>query len=91
MSPRQGQRVPTFNLRPDSVQETRRDDGLVYTLPAWTYRSEAFHALEMEHVFLPGWHLVCHVSDLPGPGAYGDIPPLEEYQCQGEGHQTHNY
>src|SRR5690606_20580456 len=40
------------------------------TLPAWIYRSDEFFALEKEHIFMPAWHVVCHVSDLPETGSW---------------------
>jgi phenylpropionate dioxygenase-like ring-hydroxylating dioxygenase large terminal subunit len=40
------------------------------TLPSWIYRSEEFFALEKEYIFLPAWHVVCHVSDLPETGSW---------------------
>lgn len=53
-------------------------DGLVYTLPAWVYRSEEFLRLEKEHVFMPAWQIVCHVSDLPQPGSYVSFELMKE-------------
>ncbi len=44
--------------------------GLKYTLPAWVYHSEEFHALERERLFMPSWQIVCHVSELPKTGDY---------------------
>ncbi|MEE2692171.1 MAG: aromatic ring-hydroxylating dioxygenase subunit alpha [Pseudomonadota bacterium] len=41
-----------------------------WSLPAWTYSDPAFMALEKEKVFLPSWHLVCHVNDIPNVGDY---------------------
>lgn len=39
-------------------------------LPAWLYRDPEFLELEREHLFMPSWHLVCHVCDLPQAGAW---------------------
>jgi phenylpropionate dioxygenase-like ring-hydroxylating dioxygenase large terminal subunit/AcrR family transcriptional regulator len=50
--------------------EPEPDDGLRYTLPAWVYSSEEFHELEKEHLFMPNWQVVCHVSEVPRPGDY---------------------
>jgi phenylpropionate dioxygenase-like ring-hydroxylating dioxygenase large terminal subunit/AcrR family transcriptional regulator len=44
--------------------------GLKYTLPAWVYHREEFHALERERLFMPSWQIVCHVSELPKTGDY---------------------
>ena len=46
------------------------EQGLRYTLPAWIYQNEEFHELENEHVFLPGWQIVCHASELAKTGDY---------------------
>jgi phenylpropionate dioxygenase-like ring-hydroxylating dioxygenase large terminal subunit len=43
---------------------------LKYTLPAWVYHSEEFHELEKEHLLLPNWQVVCHVSELPNAGDF---------------------
>ncbi len=41
-----------------------------YTLPAWAYHSEEFHALEREHLFEPSWQVACHVSEVPQAGDF---------------------
>jgi phenylpropionate dioxygenase-like ring-hydroxylating dioxygenase large terminal subunit len=48
------------------------------SLPAWIYRDPEFFALEREHLFLPAWHLVCHVADLPRAGDYCTLSLLGE-------------
>lgn len=48
------------------VYETDPQDG--WSLPAWTYRDEEFHRRELDRVFRPSWQVVCHISDIPGPG-----------------------
>src|SRR5688572_14970876 len=50
--------------------ETAADPALTLTLPAWVYHSEEFHELEREHLFLPSWQIVGHVSELPETGDY---------------------
>ncbi len=39
-------------------------------LAPWTYQSDEFLALEMEHLFKEQWLLVGHVNDLPEPRDY---------------------
>ncbi len=39
-----------------------------WSLPAWTYDDPDFMKLEREAIFMPAWHLVCHVSELANPG-----------------------
>src|SRR5262245_64860681 len=48
------------------------------SLPAWIYRDPEFFALEREHLFMPAWHLVCHVADIPRPGDYATYELLGE-------------
>src|SRR5262245_8958410 len=40
------------------------------TLPAWTYNSAEFLALEKESIFMRTWQLVGHVSELECPGVF---------------------
>jgi phenylpropionate dioxygenase-like ring-hydroxylating dioxygenase large terminal subunit len=70
-----------MRLAHDSTAEDRgagldRLDGV--SLPAWTYRSERFFALERESVFRPSWQLVCHVNDIPVAGDYYSFDFLGE-------------
>ncbi len=50
--------------------EASGEPALRYTLPAWIYHSEEFHALEKERLFLPSWQVVCHASELESTGDY---------------------
>lgn len=49
-----------------------------WSLPAWTYYDADFMALEKQAIFLPAWHLVCHVSDIPNPGDYQTFAMMGE-------------
>ncbi len=49
-----------------------------WSLPAWTYRDPEFFALERDRVFAPAWQVVCHVSDVPGPGDWHTLDTLGE-------------
>lgn len=49
-----------------------------WSLPAWTYFDEDFLKLEKRHIFMPAWHLVCHVSDLPRAGDYRTFSMMGE-------------
>lgn len=49
-----------------------------WSLPAWTYHDEDFLALERRHIFMPAWHLVCHVSSIPKPGDYQTFAMMGE-------------
>jgi phenylpropionate dioxygenase-like ring-hydroxylating dioxygenase large terminal subunit/AcrR family transcriptional regulator len=46
------------------------------TLAAWTYHSRELFELECEHLFLPRWHVVCHISELNTAGAYATLDLL---------------
>ena len=39
-------------------------------LPGWAYSNTELFSLEMDLLFRRHWQIACHVSDLPGPGAY---------------------
>jgi phenylpropionate dioxygenase-like ring-hydroxylating dioxygenase large terminal subunit/AcrR family transcriptional regulator len=52
--------------------------GPTETLPAWTYESAEFFALERERIFLPSWQIVGHVSDMPTAGDYLTFEQLGE-------------
>lgn len=60
------------------VRAPVQKDALCYTLPAWVYQDEEFFELERTDIFLPSWQLVCHVSDLAGPGSYVTYDMLGE-------------
>lgn len=49
-----------------------------WSLPAWTYYDADFMALERKHIFMPAWHLVCHLSDIPRPGDYQSFAMMGE-------------
>jgi phenylpropionate dioxygenase-like ring-hydroxylating dioxygenase large terminal subunit len=49
-----------------------------WSLPAWTYSDPEFFAAEEERVFAPSWQVVCHESDVPGPGDWHTLEYLGE-------------
>lgn len=49
-----------------------------WSLPAWTYTDADFMALEKARLFMPTWHLVCHVSDIPRSGDYRTFAMMGE-------------
>lgn len=53
----------------DPVPETWDRRGL----PGWAYHSPAFLALERTELFASHWQVVCHVCDLPDPGAWVNL------------------
>lgn len=56
------------------------------SLPAWTYVSEGFFALEARHVLKPAWQLVCHRSNVPKPGDFVTFDFLNERAVVVRGH-----
>ena len=55
---------------------TVRDDvhgGLAVSLPAWAYSSTELVDLEYEHVILPSWQFVCHISQVAKAGDYATL------------------
>lgn len=49
-----------------------------WSLPAWTYDDPDFMALEREALFMPAWHLVCHLSDIARPGDWRSFAMMGE-------------
>jgi phenylpropionate dioxygenase-like ring-hydroxylating dioxygenase large terminal subunit len=47
-------------------------------LPGWIYRDPDFFAAEMERAIRPSWQIVCHASDIPGPGDWRTLDLLGE-------------
>lgn len=52
------------------------DDSL--SLPGWLYTDPEFLEVEIDRVFRPSWQIVCHESDLAGPGAYHTLDYIGE-------------
>jgi phenylpropionate dioxygenase-like ring-hydroxylating dioxygenase large terminal subunit len=48
------------------------------SLPGWIYRDPEFFEVEMERVIRPSWQVVCHESDIAGPGDWRTIDYLGE-------------
>jgi phenylpropionate dioxygenase-like ring-hydroxylating dioxygenase large terminal subunit len=48
------------------------------SLPGWLYRDPEYFAVEMERVIRPAWQIVCHESDIAGPGAWRTLDLLGE-------------
>jgi len=56
-------------LLDDRFHTVERDD-YPRGLPPWTYNNPDMARLEHQRVLLPSWQIVCHISDIPGPGDY---------------------
>ncbi len=48
------------------------------SLPAWVYSDRDFFELERHLIFMKTWQLVCHTSNVPGPGDYFTFDLLAE-------------
>ncbi len=48
------------------------------SLPGWTYRDPEFFAAEQAHVLRAAWQIVCHTSDVAGPGDWHTLEFLGE-------------
>jgi phenylpropionate dioxygenase-like ring-hydroxylating dioxygenase large terminal subunit len=48
------------------------------TLPAWTYNSAEFFALERERLLLTNWQMVCHQSEVREAGSYAALDFMGE-------------
>ncbi len=49
-----------------------------WSLPAWLYNDPEYFEVEMARVMRPSWQVVCHLSDVPGAGAYHTLEFLGE-------------
>ena len=52
------------------IASSEADPDADWSLPGWTYHDPEFFAAELDRVFRPSWQIVCHISELPGPGDY---------------------
>ncbi|HWA60659.1 MAG TPA: aromatic ring-hydroxylating dioxygenase subunit alpha [Caulobacteraceae bacterium] len=53
-------------------------DVAAHSLPAWIYSDPGYFALERQRVFRQAWQVVCHLSDIPGPGDFHTLDFLDE-------------
>jgi phenylpropionate dioxygenase-like ring-hydroxylating dioxygenase large terminal subunit len=49
-----------------------------WSLPAWLYSDPEFFQVEMARVMRPSWQVVCHLSDVAGPGDFHTLEFLGE-------------
>jgi carnitine monooxygenase subunit len=49
-----------------------------WSLPAWTYSDPEFFNAEVARVIRPAWQLVCHQSDVAGPGDFHTLDVVGE-------------
>ena len=52
------------------IQTTATADSQTLSLPSWIYRDAEFFEREKQAVFRNSWQVVCHLSDIPQPGAF---------------------
>jgi phenylpropionate dioxygenase-like ring-hydroxylating dioxygenase large terminal subunit len=48
------------------------------SLPGWLYHDPEYFAVEMERLIQPAWQIVCHDSDISGPGDWRSLDYLGE-------------
>ncbi len=70
--------MPAARARPSEQPLAARSLEDAATLPAWIYDNAEFFELERREIFLPAWHILCHVSELPEPGSYVTLDLLGE-------------
>lgn len=70
LAPRIEAAAPAKARARESKPAVAGEASLRYTLPAWAYHSEEFHALEREQLFAPSWQVACHVSEVPQAGDF---------------------
>ena len=77
-APAQSSKVVALKTGRYGQDEARHLEGPPATLPAWTYNSEEFFALETERIFMKEWHIVCHANQIPNAGDYRTFELLNE-------------
>ena len=60
------------------IASSAADPDADWSLPGWTYHDPEFFAAEMDRVIRPSWQIVCHISEVPGPGDYRTLDYLGE-------------
>lgn len=61
-----------------SFADADRDPDDNLSLPGWLYTDPEYFEVEMERVIRPSWQIVCHESDLAGPGDYHTLDYIGE-------------
>ena len=60
------------------VEASGADPDAGLSLPGWVYRDPEFFAAEKAHVLRQAWQVVCHESDVAGPGDWHTLDFLGE-------------
>jgi len=66
--------MPRLAPVPRDDPDPQRD----FSLPGWIYRDPEYFAVEMERLIRPAWQIVCHASDIAGPGDWRTLDYLGE-------------
>lgn len=61
-----------------AAEHTMTDPQDGWSLPGWTYSDPDFFEAEKERVFAPSWQVVCHETDLAGPGDWHTLEYIGE-------------
>lgn len=67
----------SVSLRSNAKRDSS-DAVCVKTLPAWTYNSDEFFALEKRDLILNNWQLLCHVNDVKRAGDFATLTVVGE-------------
>jgi phenylpropionate dioxygenase-like ring-hydroxylating dioxygenase large terminal subunit len=59
-------------------RQSAADPDADWSLPAWLYSDPEFFQVEMARVMRPSWQVVCHLSDVAGPGDFHTLEFLGE-------------
>ncbi|WP_226016346.1 aromatic ring-hydroxylating dioxygenase subunit alpha [Novosphingobium sp. FKTRR1] len=62
----------------EQIAALDHDPDADWSLPGWLYTDPEVQALEIERVFRPSWQIVCHESDIPGPGDWRKLDYIGE-------------
>ena len=60
------------------LNPTPADPDADWGLPGWLYANERFFRAEQDKVLRPSWQVVCHLNDIPAPGAFHTFEFLGE-------------
>ncbi len=66
--------MPDIVRLPTAEPDVKAD----FSLPGWLYHDPEFFAVEMERLIRPAWQIVCHESEISGPGDWRSLELLEE-------------
>ncbi len=69
---------PASRLASASASTIAPDPDADWSLPGWLYTDPEYFAAECDAVIRPSWQIICHASDVAGPGDFHTIDYLGE-------------